>query len=151
LDQRELLGSHPLFRRLPGQVIWTLFEEYGAPAKDIDAFLEHWFALRDHCLGVMHRLASDLSGAVKISITGPGKSCAHCQALDGRMLPCRGVAVFPLLPPYGLGCRARPEYLVPDEARLLEGKTIRQEEVPAHLLHCPSEWLFSHPWSAARG
>ncbi|MGE4296588.1 MAG: hypothetical protein AB7E47_01045 [Desulfovibrionaceae bacterium] len=154
LDEKELLRRHPLFTRLSGQVIWLLFEEHGAAPDDIDAFMDQYVLWRDEQLGVFKRLLSTPDGMLRIradqtaALGAPCPApCPTCERLNGLLVAASDPRLLDWLPPYSLGCRARATFVAADEPPGGAAPIDTAATPPPRSLHCPSGWIFTHPWA----
>lgn len=124
-ESKQLLAEHPLFKRLTGQVVWTLLEEAGLDPDAIDAFMDRYELLKVATIDLLKELDEE-GGALEIVEDGAkGPACKSCQQLVGWCIPGDVPQPVRLMPPYGLGCRLRARHLLPaelfgnTEARLL--------------------------------
>jgi hypothetical protein len=157
LDKQELIARHPLFSKLSGQVIWLLFEEHDADPADIGAFMDHFMPHFTGQLDVLRRLLEHPDGWLRIRVSAPPgaesdaarAACPACAALDGSFLAASDPRLAAFLPPYSLGCRARAEFVDAAAFAALDAPRLLPPDAPTppRELHCPSEWLFSHPWA----
>lgn len=155
-----LLETHPLFRRLSGQIVWLLLEEQELSEAAIGAFLDRIEELRQATIQLMVDVAAGHGPAYLELVRGDGgnplaaapeyargETCADCARIAGRVIDTSAPDWQTLLPPYGLGCRlcarpwTRPE--APDTALLLS-----PAELPTPKLTCDSEWIFRTDWAA---
>ncbi|NJB67641.1 hypothetical protein GGQ74_001281 [Desulfobaculum xiamenense] len=147
-----IIESHPLVRRLSGQIIWCMFEEYDAAPEDIQAFLDLYDAERARALSAVSRIvaptADDNTGGIMIRLRDTGHVCPFCEALNGRFLPVGHPELLHFLPPFGLGCAAYAEVLTREQvAALPAAQRIDTSLVPPCDLTC-GEWIFTRTWSA---
>lgn len=124
-EAKELMSRHPLFKRLTGQVVWTLLEEAGLDPDAIDAFMSRFEKLRAETLDLLDELDNE-GGALEITEHSTiCASCESCAGLVGHCIPGDVPDPIRLMPPYGLGCRLTARHLQPatllanTEARLL--------------------------------
>lgn len=146
-----LVDCHPLLRRLSGQVIWCMFEEYEADPADIDAFLQWYEARRAEALSLIARVQDPVpSGdiaALRIDVQNTPNTCDFCAALSGKYIDASDPDLPNLMPPYGLGCAARAVAVTPEDAAALDpADRITGEITPPCNLLC-GDWIFTHPWS----
>lgn len=146
--QSALIEAHPTLRRLSGQVIWCMFEEADAALEDIQSFLDRYEAIKAHTTALVAK-ALDPAHAplVRLTVSGPGPSCASCQRLHGTVLRLDGPEAVRFLPPFALGCRIEAESVAQqDEAALAHLPRVdRQQSAPPCDLVC-GEWIFSQVW-----
>lgn len=131
-ESKQLLAEHPLFKRLTGQVVWTLLEEAGLDPDAIDAFMDRYERLKAETIALIKELDEE-GGALQIIRDGSERSaCDSCNLLVGHCIPGDVIHPIRLMPPYGLGCRLRVRHLPPaelfgnTEARLL----LETEDLP---------------------
>ncbi|THB67896.1 MAG: hypothetical protein D6E12_07630 [Desulfovibrio sp.] len=153
----ELAQLHPLFRRLTGQVAWTLFEEHEVDAETIGRFMDRSMAWLEYCLGILRPVltqAPDMPPYIQILVDGKAWSaedttpCPTCSALHGAVIDTSHARAVSFLPPYALGCRARPKALSLEDFHALAEPWLLDldAEPPAQKFTCDRDWLFSHPW-----
>ncbi|SKA69295.1 hypothetical protein [Desulfobaculum bizertense] len=145
----EVVECHPLIRRLSGQVIWCMFEEYDANPGDIQAFLDRYDKRKTRTLEIIARAKSGdptLAG-IRLELTLPAKACPICRRLSGKFIPVSDERFYSFLPPFGLGCAARAVALSPEELKEQKAEdSLTDEELPPCELLC-GDWIFTHPWS----
>lgn len=158
MDPQELAKLHPLFTRLTGQVIWTLFEESGASPQAADAFMDRYLAWREACLRAVEPvLLKDPAMPPYIQVLAdgaawgraPGKVCPSCAALDGLVIDTSHPHAVRFLPPYSLGCRARPLALSHAAFAALASPQMvdLDAEPPRRKLTCDTDWILDHAWA----
>lgn len=161
MDMKQLSEKHPLYSRLTGQVIWVLFEENDAEQDDIDIFMDLCLKRKERDLQVLQKLLDNPALYLKVQLEdipclhdAKGNCtakhpdlpapCAHCAAVNGRVIPASHPDMLKYLPPYGLGCRCTPLAITAEEA---EGAPLLTDApLPLHKLHCDSGWLFHMHW-----
>ncbi|MFW5733831.1 MAG: hypothetical protein ACOCWR_02115 [Oceanidesulfovibrio sp.] len=133
-ESKQLLAEHPLFKRLTGQVVWTLLEEAGVDPGHIDPFMDRFEALKAETLAQLKTLDEEGGALAIVEAPGAGPVCDGCARLAGHCIPGDVPDPIRLMPPYGLGCRLRARHLQPAElfantgARLL----LDADDLPRH-------------------
>lgn len=142
---------HPLIRRLSGQVIWCMFEEYEADPDDIQTFLDTYEETKAHTLALIARIQdpvpdSDLA-AIRIDVEDTGSTCEFCKSLHGKYFRTTHANAASLVPPFGLGCAAKATPISPEELAALAPEDELSEDIapPCNLI-C-GDWIFTHKWS----
>lgn len=153
MEDKDLLQQHPLFKKLSGQIVWYMFEERETPQEEIDEFFTHMEACRVETLKAMRQLLDPSSSdgeapwlLVEVEHgPEPAPPCERCKSMHGKLLPPDHPRLLEYMPPYSVGCRARPRAISAEQAReRLEANPQLLPEPPGHMLHCPSEWMFGH-------
>ena len=149
LSKQELVEMHPLLRRLSGQAIWCMFEEYGAAPEDITAFLDLYELQKERALETLGRAFGDAGAgfyAMLVRVEDDSRACAFCRRMRNRVLLLDDPDLAAFFPPYGLGCPAEAVLLTRHEFRALENPVfIDTAARPPSSLLC-SDWIFTHPW-----
>ena len=157
-DIIALAQLHPFFSRLSGQVIWCLFEERDVPPEVIDAFMDRFGSWFRSCLETLRPVLTGdpaMPPYVRVLVDGAAwdgaapSACASCAALHKAVIPTAHPHAVRFLPPYSLGCRARPVLLSQKEFAALDAPRMADldGEAPLWKLTCDSEWIFSFPWA----
>jgi hypothetical protein len=146
-----LLDRHPVLRRLSGQIIWNLFEEYEVAPEAIDAFLRLYEETRRHVADTLRMADAKKApnSCVIVQLSRRHNLCPACTAMEGIHIPLEHPHLAELLPPYGLGCAAfiRPEVVPPSQTENpgTETKSLLYEPKITSKLLC-GEWIFAYPW-----
>lgn len=150
-DIKKLIESHPLYRRLSGQVIWLLFEERDVSETRINAFLERYEAEKLQNLAVM-AAALDASAGQRYShlLLEPSRTenrCERCGEHSGKAISLSRPGLEKWLPPFGLGCALRPRLLSRSDYEALGSlpEVCDSCAPPETRLLC-GEWIFTHAW-----
>lgn len=144
-----LLDLHPVLRKLSGQIIWHMFEEYDADPADIDAFLLLYEEARRQYVATLRAATTKTAAEMCVAVTlnRQHNICSHCSEINGIYIPLDHPSLASILPPYGLGCAAfisstpmrkdecKGEYVNMDAS----GSTMHKDFI------C-GDWIFTEPW-----
>lgn len=135
--KQALRGSHPLYRRLSGDVIWALYEEQGFTQEECGIAMDAFIAQMHAVLAVMARIEENKD--LFLGFEFGRKVCEECAELAGKAVPGSDPEWRRCLPPYAVGCAVGCVAL--DKQELLQ-RGIRIEHsstlvLPDHPLMCP--------------
>lgn len=139
---KRLRSIHPLYKRLSGDVVWVLLEEYGYDQSQCGQFLDQTIAQMHKILAVMEKVEQVPGLACVyekwVDKEGTCTVCDCCGFLEGKVVPGTGAAAFAFFPPFGVGCQMGCR-VVHGQQALEPGKDLtplRPEDIPQHSLCC---------------
>lgn len=135
--KQSLRGSHPLYRRLSGDVIWALYEEQGFTQEECGIAMDAFIAQMHNVLAVMARIEEDKN--LFLGFEYRQRGCEQCAGLAGKAVPGSDPEWRRCLPPYAVGCSV--DCIALDKQELLQrGVTIEASStllLPERPLMCP--------------
>lgn len=152
LEYKELIESHPLYRRLSGQVIWLMFEERGADENDIQAFLDVYETGKRKNLELMAEALNARNGykGLMLFTARNQRLCERCRNVSGAAVDLSRADIAGWFPPFGLGCAVRAGLLGKDEwAEIDPVDRIPTGQTPPETELVCGDWIFSYPWAKA--
>lgn len=152
MEYKELIESHPLYRRLSGQVIWLMFEERGARENDIQAFLDLYETGKRKNLELMAAALDEGNeyAGLLLETARNQRLCERCRRVCGAAVDLSRADIAGWFPPFGLGCALIARLIGKDEWAAMDSRALAPagQSPPQPELIC-GEWIFDYPWSEA--